>query len=142
MGAGGVDDEVGDAHARVDAEALLDVLLGADQVGGIDVLVGHSSHRLAALASQEEVLDLLGLVLPAVAAEEVVVVVLRPGTHAADVEPDRVACRLAGIGDRLVVADGELRVPEDAQRTSSADRFARPARNGSPHSRSKRSGTK
>ena len=52
----------------------------------VDQLVGHRGDRLALVALEVQVLDLLGRVLEAVAAREVVVEVLAARAHAADVE--------------------------------------------------------
>ena len=60
---------------------------------------GTAAMASAALSGEEEVLDLGGLLLPAVADEEIVVEVLRLGTHPTDVEADQAPSGHAGLGD-------------------------------------------
>src|SRR4029077_10126149 len=85
------------------AGARRDPLLLADEADGVDELVGDGRDRLALLAFEIEILDLLRRILPAVAADERVVEVLPLRAHPADVERE---VRLERVAQRLdVVAD-------------------------------------
>ena len=94
-------------------EPLGDPLLRADERDGVDELVGHRGDRLALLAGEVELLDPLGVLLPAVAADERVVEVSALCPHPADVErdvrPERVAER------SHVVADEDARRRRDLE---------------------------
>jgi len=74
------------ARRAVGLQALPDSLLRADERDLVDERVGDRGDRLHLLAAQVELLDLGGLALPAVAADERVVEVPSLRAHAPDVE--------------------------------------------------------
>src|SRR5690606_16021433 len=80
------DVEGGDARLLHGLEAVADEALVADQRGLLQQLARHQRGGLVLLAVEVELLDLLGLLLVAVAPGQVVVEVLALGAHAADVE--------------------------------------------------------
>ena len=81
-------------------------------------------HRLRALAVEVEVLHVAGLVLEAVALHERVVEVLLARAHAADVERDERAHRVARGGDVVGDEDVDLRRDVEAVQRAPAARGA------------------
>ena len=110
----GDDGQVGDAGLLEGGDPLLDVRRGADQVAGLEPLGRDQGLGVALLAVEVEVLDLLGLLLVAVVAGELVVEVLAAGAHAADVQrvhrAHEVEQRLGlrALADRDHAAGGDL----------------------------------
>src|SRR5690348_6965700 len=86
FGLGGATDDGGGARSLPRLQQLGDALLGAAEGNLIHERVGNGSGGGFLLAVEVEVLDLLGSGFVAVAAGEVIVEVLAPSAHAADVE--------------------------------------------------------
>src|SRR5699024_391471 len=97
---------------------------GPDERDRPDQLVGHRRGGLVLLAVQVEVLDLLRLVLVAVAAGELVVEVLALGPHPADVQRPARAPPGRGRASRGPgrAARPTPRAPSPGGRTSAASR--------------------
>ena len=109
---GRADLEAGDAGLAERGDPLLDVGLRPDQVAGLEPLLRDLRLGVALVAAEVEVLDLLGLLLVAVLAGELVVEVLAAGAHAADVErvhrAHEVEHPLDVLADRDHAAGGDL----------------------------------
>ena len=112
----GNDLQVGHAGLAEGGDPLGHVALGPAQRRGLEQLVGHQRLRLGLLAVEVEVLDLLGLLLEAVAAHHVVVEVLPLGPHPPDVEGDHGPGQVAQCGHLVTLADGHQPAHGDLQR--------------------------
>ena len=124
----------GDAGLLHRGEPLADVALGADERHLLQQLVRDLGGGLVLLAVQVEVLDLLGLLLEAVPAGEVVVEVLALGAHAADVQRGHRAAELQVA--LHVVADGERGLADDVELAQRGVALGLPrGQGGAPHVR-------
>src|SRR5581483_8932893 len=74
-----------DARLLPRVELVADLLLRTDEADLLDHLRRHRGDRVVLLTVEEQLLDLAGLRLVAEPAEDVVVEVHAPSTHAADV---------------------------------------------------------
>src|SRR4051812_25494567 len=112
LGLRGAQDECRHGRLAPGLEPLGDPLLRPDQRDGVDELVGHRRDRFPLLAAEVELLDPLGILLPAVAADERVVEVPALRAHAADIErdvrPERVAQRSHVVADEHARRRGDL----------------------------------
>src|SRR5436190_21591739 len=109
IGLGRADDERRHRGLPPGRQAVADPLLRPDERERVDERVGHGRGRVALLAVEIELLDPVGLGLPAVPADERVVEVLPLRAHSADVERDVRLQRVAKRRDVVAHEDAHSR---------------------------------
>ena len=103
-----------DAGVAVRGDAVLHEAGVADERHAVDELLGYERSRRLAIAAEVRVLDRVRFLLEAIPPEHLVVEVLVPRAHAAEVQRERGAGVVAQVVD--VVTDRKCTTGDDVER--------------------------